>query len=152
VVQRGAVQPRIIARSRSKRRRAWQARVVVALALGAWSACSAPVAKLTNPASPRCQDTLRAAFESILLDQQESEENATQVANSAAQALADVDLGAEPFQVQSPATGIDYGFVFQRDGARCLLHLVAMQAGALQLNNNLTYLETRLLKGCGCVQ
>jgi hypothetical protein len=115
-------------------------------------ACSAPVAKLTNPGSKRCQETLRAAFESILLDQQESEESATHVADDAAQALADVDLGAKPFQIQSPASGIEYGFVFERDESRCLLHLVAMQAGSLQLNNSLTYLETRLLKGCGCVQ
>ena len=42
--------------------------------------------------------------------------------------------------------------MFERDESRCLLHLVAMQAGPLQLSNSLTYLETRLLKGCGCVQ
>jgi hypothetical protein len=139
-------------RHRCERHAAWRARTIAVLALCASIGCSAPVAKLTNPASPRCQDTLRAAFESILVDQQETDENATKVADEAAQALADVDLGAKPFQIQSPASGIRYGFVFERDESRCLLHLVAMQGGSLQLDNSITYLETRLLKGCGCVQ
>jgi hypothetical protein len=136
---------------RAARRTARCAMAVILLA-SILAACAASVAKLTNPGSKRCQETLRAAFASILLDQQETEENATHVADNAAQALADVDLGAKPFQILSPATGVEYGFVFERDESRCLLHLVAMQAGGLQLNNNLTYLETRLLKGCGCVQ
>lgn len=139
-------------RSLSPPERAWCTRAVALLGLAALTACSPSVAKLTNATSPRCQATLRDAFESILLDQKESPQSAADVAQGAAWALADVNLGAKPFQVQSPSSGIDYAFVFERDDTRCLMHLVAMQAGGLQLSNNVTYLETRLLKGCGCVQ
>lgn len=125
---------------------------MVLLALLTLAACSPSVAKLTNATSPRCQQTLRDAFESILLDQKESPQSAADVAQGAAWALADLNLGAKPFQVQSPASGIDYAFVFERDDTRCLMHLVAMQAGGLQISNSVTYMETRLLKGCGCVQ
>jgi hypothetical protein len=137
---------------RIARRRRGGGAAGAALLAALTAACTPSVAKLTNPTSPRCQDTLRSAFESILLDQKESPQSAADVAQGAAWALADVDLGAKPFRVQSPTSGIDYAFVFERDDTRCLMHLVAMQAGSLQLSNNVTYLETRLLKGCGCVQ
>lgn len=124
----------------------------VLLLAAAVAACSPKVAKLTNPGSPRCQETLRDAFESILLDQQESPDEAARLGASAARALAEVDLGANAFRLPSQATGVDYAFAFERDDRRCLLHLVAWQKGTLQYGNNVTYLETRLLSGCRCVQ
>ncbi len=135
------------------RARAWS-RVaygtVLSLALGA---CSPTVAKLTNPASPKCQETLRDAFESILLDQQEPADQAAQLGDSAARALAEVDLGANAFRLPSQTTGVSYAFAFERDDAkRCLLHLVAWQKGTLQVGNNVQYLATRPLTGCRCVQ
>lgn len=115
--------------------------------------CSPTVAKLTNPASPKCQETLRDAFESILLDQQEPADQAAQLGDSAARALAEVDLGASAFRLPSQATGVSYAFAFERDDAnRCLLHLVAWQKGPLQVGNNVQYLATRPLRGCRCVQ
>lgn len=116
-------------------------------------ACSPTVAKITNPAAPKCQETLRDAFESILLDQQEPPEQAAQLGASAARALAEVDLGANAFRLPSQTTGVSYAFAFERDDAnRCLLHLVAWQKGTLQYGNNVQYLETRPLRGCRCVQ
>ncbi len=117
------------------------------------AACSPKVARLTNPAAPRCQETLRDAFESILLDQQEPPDQAAALGASAARALAAVDLGATAFRLPSQATGVDYAFAFESDDAsRCLLHLVAWQKGGLQYGNNVTFLETRVLSGCRCVQ
>ena len=129
-------------------RHAW----VLALAMAA-AACSPTVAKLKNPGSPKCQETLRDAFESILLDQQEPADQAAALGDSAARALAEVDLGASAFRLPSQTTGVSYAFAFERDDAnRCLLHLIAWQKGTLQYGNNVQYLETRSLPGCRCVQ
>lgn len=152
MVRPGAVPRTNTGSTRRSERAGHRHAVSLLLALVALAACSPSVAKLTNVTAPRCQQTLRDAFESILLDQKESPQSAADVARGAAWALADIDLGATPFQVRSPTSGIDYAFVFERDETRCLMHLVAMQAGGLQLSNSVTYLETRLLKGCGCVQ
>jgi hypothetical protein len=152
------VQNRRLDRTTTKpaRRRSWQGRGgaggLLALA-AALAACSPKVAQLTNPASPRCQQTLRDAFESILLDQQEPPDQAAALGASAAGGLASVDLGATAFRLPSQATGVDYAFAFESDDAsRCLLHLVAWQKGGLQYGNNVTFLETRVLYGCRCVQ
>lgn len=124
-----------------------------ALALAVTSfACSPRVARIINPGSPRCQETLRDAFESILIDQQEPADQAAALGASAARALAEVDLGANAFRLPSQTTGVSYAFAFERDDKKCLLHLVAWQKGTLQYGNNVTYLETRLLSGCRCVQ
>ena len=143
-----------MAAGESGRSTTWPACAACVLVLAAvLAACSPRVAKLTNPASPRCQETLRDAFESILLDQQETPDEAASLGASAARALADVELGASAFRLPSQATGVDYAFVFERDDVdRCLLHLVAWQKGPLRHGNNVTYLETRLLSGCRCVQ
>lgn len=135
------------------RRRRWLSGVCTFALAALACACSPKVAKLTNPAAPRCQQTLRDAFESILLDQQESPDQAAALGASAARALAAVDLGATAFRLPSQATGVDYAFAFESDDAsRCLLHLVAWQKGGLQYGNNVTFLETRVLNGCRCVQ
>jgi hypothetical protein len=142
-----------IAARRAERCRWWTRAATVLLLAGQITACSPRVAKLTNPGSPRCQETLRDAFESILLDQQEPPDQAAALGDSAARALAQVDLGASAFRLPSQTTGVSYAFAFERDDAnRCLLHLVAWQKGTLQYGNNVQYLETRSLPGCGCVQ
>lgn len=134
------------------RARAFAAACMLVLA-ATGAACSPKVAKLTNPGSSRCQETLRDAFESILLDQQEPADQAAALGASAARALAEVDLGANAFRLPSQATGVSYAFAFERDDAkRCLLHLVAWQKGTLQYGNNVQYLATRPLTGCRCVQ
>jgi len=40
--------------------------------------------------------------------------------------------------------------VFEDEGRRCVLHLVAWQKGAVQHGNTATYLATRPLRGCRC--
>ena len=137
--------------ARSCRPCAWPLWALVVV-IGA-AACSPTVAKLKNPGAPKCQETLRDAFESILLDQQEPPDQAAALGASAARALAQVDLGASAFRLPSQTTGVSYAFAFERDDAnRCLLHLVAWQKGTLQYGNNVQYLETRSLPGCRCVQ
>ena len=65
--------------------------------------------------------------------------------------MIDADLGARPFKVPSPS-GASYAFFFEREDDRCLLRLVAWQKGFVQHTDNVTYLATRPLRGCGCVQ
>ena len=127
---------------------------VVAAAIGAMAAlagCSPSVARLLNPKYPRCQESLRKAFEITLAGQGETDEVAQKVAAGAVQALVDAELGARPFKVSSPS-GVDYGYFFEREDDRCLLRLVAWQKGFVQYSDNVTFLATRPLPGCGCKQ
>jgi hypothetical protein len=125
-------------------------RPLVWLALAASVAgCSHRVARPINPGAPRCQESLREAFALILVAQEEAPEVAEAVGAAAAQQLAEVDLGPRPFKLSSPS-GVDYGFFFEDEGKRCLLHLVAWQKGFVQVSNNVTYIATRPLTGCRC--
>jgi hypothetical protein len=121
------------------------------VAMAALAGCSPTVAQLLNPGYPRCQESLRKAFEITLIGQGETDEVAQKVAADAVQALADVELGARPFKVSSPS-GVDYGYFFEREDDRCLLRLVAWQKGFVQYSNNVTFIATRPLPGCGCKQ
>jgi hypothetical protein len=113
------------------------------------AACSHRVARPVNAGSSRCQESLRDAFALILVRQEEKPDVAEAVGAAAAQKLAEVDLGPRPFKLSSPS-GVDYGFFFEDEGKRCLLHLVAWQKGFVQFSNNVTYIATRPLAGCRC--
>lgn len=122
------------------------------LLLLAVAGCSPKVARVANPGNARCAQSLRAAFEIILVEQGEKPEAAAKLAASATQALIDVDLGPRPFKLSSP-TGIEYGFFFENEeDRRCLLRLVALQLGTLQYSDNVTFLATRPLRGCICAK
>jgi hypothetical protein len=124
--------------------------LVLVLAIAGCTRTSA--ARVLNPAVPRCQTSLHDAFALILVRQGEHEDVAEEIAKSGAAALADVDdLGAKPFLLKSPS-GIAYAFYFEDEDDRCLLHLVAMQGGSLQVSDTLTFLATRPLPGCRCEQ
>lgn len=123
--------------------------MVALLAAGGGAACSPRVARLTNPAAPRCQASLRDAFELILVMQEEQPEVAEAMASSAVQAFTDVDLGPRPFKLSSPS-GTDYAFFFDPEAGRCLLRLVGWQKAFVQYANNVTYVATRPLPGCRC--
>lgn len=123
----------------------------LALVLAIAGCARTGAARVLNPAVPRCETSLRDAFALMLVGQGEHEDVAEKVAKSGAEALADVDLGAKPFLLRSPS-GIAYAFYFEDEGERCLLHLVAMQGGSLQVSDTLTFLATRPLPGCRCEQ
>jgi hypothetical protein len=130
------------------RRRLRGAALLVTTALA--GACSTSnAARLANPAAVDCRRSLADAFALMLVGQGEKDHVAEQVATSGADALAAVDLGPHPFKLSSPS-GIDYAFYFERDGPRCLLHLVAKQGGNFQFGDTLTFLATRPLHGCRC--
>lgn len=121
-----------------------------------WSAavalagCTA-VARVTNPTTPECQTSLRAGFDAILLAQEEKPDVAKALADAAATSLASIDLGPRPFAVSSPS-GADYLFFLESTDEGCLLRLYGRQKGFTSYTNNLTYIETRTLPGCGCAE
>lgn len=137
------------ARGRGRRTvRALAALLSVTLSAGA---CSPNVARLLNPEYPRCQRSLREALAITLVGQGETDEVAEKLADDTVQALAAVDLGAKPFKVTSPS-GVQYGYLFEREDDRCLLRMVAWQLATVQVSDNVRYLASRPLPGCGCRQ
>ncbi len=121
-----------------------------ALLLFALAGCTA-VARVTNPTTPECQTSLRAAFDAILLAQEEKPDVAKALADAAATSFATVELGPRPFAVSSPS-GADYLFFLESTDEGCLLRLYGWQKGFTSYTNNLTYIETRPLPGCGCAE
>ena len=113
--------------------------------------CSPGVARLLNPRNPRCQASMHKAFSLMLVGQGEQAEVAERMADDAVREIGKADLGRRPFKLSAPS-GVDYGFFFEREDDRCLLRLVAWQAGIVQYSNPVTYIATRPLPGCGCDQ
>ena len=120
------------------------------LGLAALCGCTA-VARVTNPAAPECQTSLRAGFDQILLEQEEKPDVAATLAEAGATSFASVDLGPRPFVLSSPS-GADYLFFFERADDGCLLRLYGRQKGFWSYTNNLTYIATRPLPGCSCAE
>jgi hypothetical protein len=127
------------------------ASLVVVTVLGALAACSPTVARVINPRNRRCQESMRKAFAVMLVGEGEPADAAEKLAAGAVQALGETDLGPRPFKLSAPS-GVDYGFFFEREDDRCLLRLVAWQKGIVQYSNNVTFIATRPLPGCGCEQ
>jgi hypothetical protein len=123
--------------------------LVIAALAGGCTGSSA--SRLTNPAAAKCQASLRDAFAVMLVGQQEKPEVAEAVAAAGAQAIADVELGPTPFKLSSPS-GLDYGFYIDDEMGRCLVRLVAIQGGRLQVSDNVTFIATRPLPGCSCMR
>ena len=132
------------------RRRPWVPAILVIAAL-AGGCTGSSAARLTNPRAAKCQTSLRDAFAVMLVGQQEKPEVAEAVAAAGAQAIADVELGPTPFKLSSPS-GLDYGFFIDDEMGRCLLRLVAIQGGRLQVGDNVNFIATRPLPGCGCMR
>jgi len=133
------------------RRRSCAAPLPLLLALALLVACSPTVAQILNPGYPRCQKSMREAFAITLVGQGESDAVAEKLADETVRALADAELGAKPFKVTSPS-GAQYGYFFEREDDRCLLRMAAVQVGILQVSDNVRFLATRPLPGCGCRQ
>jgi len=49
-------------------------------------------------------------------------------------------------------SGADYGFFVEQKSSDCLLRLFSWQKGFTRYRNNLTYIATRSLTGCMCVE
>lgn len=113
--------------------------------------CGPTIARVANPAAPKCQESLRDAFALILVGQDEKVEVAEELADTATEYLTENELGPRPFIVSSPS-GTDYAFFFddERNPSRCLLRLVSWRKGLVQYTNHVTYIATRPLPGCKC--
>jgi hypothetical protein len=48
-------------------------------------------------------------------------------------------------------SGSDYAFFVQKKGSECLLRLYGRQKGFVRYTNNMTYIATRKLPPCRCV-
>lgn len=131
-------------------RRATAAALAAALFVVAASCvgCSHRFARPTNPDAPACRQSLSDAF-ALILVAWEKPDVAEAVGVAAARELAEADLGPRPFKLSSPS-GVDYAFLFEDEGRRCLLRLVAWQKGVVQYSDSVSYIATRPLSGCRC--
>lgn len=84
-------------------------------------------------------------------EQGEKQEVADGLAESITTVLSSGSLGPRPFLVVSPS-GTDYGLFVQQKSSDCLLRLFSRQKGFMRYSNNLTYIATRPLDGCTCVE
>ncbi len=111
----------------------------------------AQVARISNPEEAVCARAIRDETATILLGQGENEVDANELARRAANPDTLRANGPRPFFLRSPS-GADYGlFVDRRDNA-CLLRLYMRRKGFSTYTNNLSYIDTRTLTGCGCSQ
>ena len=111
----------------------------------------ATVATLTNQASPSCRSAFRDALESSLISQGETNEEAVNEATQYANSQTLFSRGPRPVLV-SARSGTDYVFFIDKTPSVCLLRLEQRQKGFVRYSNNLTYIETRTLAGCECVE
>ncbi|HVS13438.1 MAG TPA: hypothetical protein VMV46_05925 [Thermoanaerobaculia bacterium] len=111
----------------------------------------ATVARFSNLDEPECREDLRHSLATILMLQGEEQEDALPLALESVAALAAADPGPRPFLVASPS-GVDYSFFLQQKERRCLLRLYAKRRGFKERVNNLTFIETRELRACGCAR
>ncbi len=125
--------------------RAVTASVALALAAGGCASVMQPV----DAGAPACSVAIRDAFSSILLEQDETPENAAALANRAQAVLGAGRIGPRPFTVSSPS-GADYGFFFTGSDNACVLRLYMRQRGFTRLTNNLGGIASRPVAGCRC--
>jgi hypothetical protein len=109
----------------------------------------ASVAQVTNLGEPACRAHVQRAFGTILAEQGESQEAASQCAERAVEAMVRRNLGPRPFLVAAPS-GIDYTFFVQKRSEQCVLRLYGRRKGFVSYTNNLTYIATRELGSCVC--
>ena len=123
--------------------------LVLPLAL-ALASC-AQVVRIDNPEDASCARSIRDETATILLGQGENDTDAAELARRAANPDMLRANGPRPFFLRSPS-GSDYGlFVDRRDNA-CLLRLYMRRRGFSTYTNNLSFIDTRTLTGCGCSQ
>jgi hypothetical protein len=109
----------------------------------------ATVAQVTNLGELACRAHVQHALGTILIEQGESQEDASQCAERAVEAMVRRNLGPRPFLVAAPS-GTDYTFFVQKSSEQCVLRLFGRRKGFVSYTNNLTYIATRELGSCVC--
>jgi len=107
------------------------------------------VGRIGNLTDMECRSTFSQALSSILVEQDETQVNADNLAERTMKNLQLVDLGPRPFLVAAPS-GSDYTFFVQPKKTGCLLRLYGRRRGFMSYTNNLTYIATRPLPQCVC--
>jgi hypothetical protein len=118
---------------------------------GLFSAGCTTVAAVSNLDSDECRNGFTSQLAAILSEQGEALERAARLANNTATALASGAYGPRPFLVASPS-GTDYSLFLQRKGETCLLRLYRRRKGFMSYTNNLTYIATKTVPACQCVE
>lgn len=124
--------------------------VITVIALFLAAGCTT-VAQVTTLSDQNCRHTFVDRMSQILVEEGEQQDVAEKLAESSVIALSSGALGPRPFTVSSPS-GADYGFFIQQKSSDCLLRLFSRQKGFTRYRNNLTYIATRQLDGCMCVE
>ena len=107
------------------------------------------VASISNLRETVCGNSFETQLSSILAEQGEKPAVATSLAHQSTVTLSTSEYGPRPFLVASPS-GTDYTLFVQKKPDRCLLRLYGRHKGFVSYTNNLTYISTRELDGCGC--
>jgi len=123
---------------------------MVLLSLLSGSGCTT-MAALSNLDTSECRNSFTEQMASVLSEQGETPDNSARLAERTASALATGEYGPRPFRVAS-STGADYFFFLQRKGDACLLRLYGRRKGFVTYTNNLTYITTKPLAACICVE
>lgn len=106
------------------------------------------MARVTTLDDPACRATTTGAIADVLRAQGETE-RVDELAASTVDVLP--ALGPRPFLVMAQS-GTDFSFFVQRKDDACLLRLYAREKGFTSYANDLTFIETRPLPGCGCAE
>lgn len=109
------------------------------------------VGQVTTLSDQNCRHTFVDQMSSILVEQGEKQDVADKLAESTVTVLSSGSLGPRPFGVASPS-GADYGFFVEQKSLDCLLRLFSRQKGLMRYRNNFTYIATRSLTGCMCME
>jgi hypothetical protein len=112
------------------------------------SACTS-VSQITNLTDSACQTSFETELAAVLVRQGETPENATALVHHTVTILTLADLGPRPFLVSS-SSGSDYSFFVERKKSGCMLRLYGRQRSFVRYTNNLTYIDSRQLRGCSC--
>ena len=109
------------------------------------------VARISNLPDSACQASFGTELTAVLGGQGETSENATTLSHRAVEVLTLGDFGPRPFLVASPS-GTDYYFFVEKKKSGCILRLYGREKGFVSYTNNLTYIDSRPLHGCSCVE
>jgi hypothetical protein len=99
--------------------------------------------------SQACGDELARQISDVLFAQGESRLIADDLANGLTGDLSTGALSPVSFFADSPS-GCQYGFAIHQTSEGCVLRLYYRKRPGYEVTNNITYIDTRPLKGCTC--
>jgi hypothetical protein len=109
------------------------------------------VARVASLDDPACREAFATSLSAILVEQGEAPDVAAALAGRATATSALFDMGPRPFLVAS-SSGTDYSFFVEAKPAGCLLRLYQRQKGFRSYTNDITYIATRPIAACECVE